>query len=38
MDDPEALEFCYAKTIWPDLAKIGEKRKDWTLKWQEIMS
>ncbi len=27
-----------AKTIWPDLAKIGEKRKDWTLKWQEIMS
>ncbi len=24
-------------TIWPNLEKIGRMRKDWTLRWQEIM-
>lgn len=26
------------QTIWPDLAAIGENRRDWTLRWQEIMA
>jgi putative spermidine/putrescine transport system substrate-binding protein len=26
------------QTIWPDLETIGEKRKEWTLRWQEIMA
>ena len=24
-------------TIWPDLEKIGQMRKNWTLRWQEVM-
>ncbi|HEU4442393.1 MAG TPA: hypothetical protein VFR83_10250, partial [Burkholderiales bacterium] len=27
-----------AKTQFPDSATIGARRKDWTLKWQEIMA
>ncbi len=27
-----------ANTVWPDLATIGERRRDWTLRWQEVMS
>lgn len=26
------------QTIWPDMETIGEKRTEWTLRWQEIMA
>ena len=26
------------QTIWPDMETIGENRKEWTLRWQEIMA
>ncbi|MDF0597544.1 extracellular solute-binding protein [Psychromarinibacter halotolerans] len=38
LDRQIASEDKMANTIFPDLATIGEKRRDWTLRWQEVMS